>query len=99
MQGVESHEQALHAQAQHAQHGLTQHELAQRDPAHHSAQDMLSSRWANAPWATALTAYLSQLDAQYASQHTASKPVADSSRTPSPLAGVTPRTARQLMMP
>ncbi len=84
MQGVESHEQALHAQAQHAQHGLTQHELAQREPAHQSAQDMLSSRWANAPWATTLTAYLSQPDAQYASQHTASKPVADSSRTPLP---------------
>ena len=59
-----------------------QHGLAQRQPAHQSAQDMLSSRWANASWATALTAHLSQPGAQHASQHTAGKPVADSSRTP-----------------
>ncbi|KAL0044076.1 hypothetical protein WJX82_007512 [Trebouxia sp. C0006] len=58
------------------------HGLAQRQPAHQSAQDMLSSRWANASWATALTAHLSQPGAQHASQHTAGKPVADSSRTP-----------------
>jgi len=71
-----------------------QHGLAQRQPAHQSAQDMLSSRRAGAPWATALTAHLSQPDAQYASQHTASKPVFYSSRTPLPTGRGTPQNSK-----
>ena len=73
------HGLAQHEQAQHglAQHGQAEHGLAQREQAHQSAQDMLSSRWANAPWTDALSSYLPQPDAQY----TANKPVADSNRT------------------
>ena len=71
-----------------------QHGLAQREPAHQSAQDILSIRWADAPWATALTAHLSKPDAQYASQHTASKPVVDSSRTPVPPGRGAPRNSK-----
>jgi hypothetical protein len=70
-------EQAQHGLAQHepvqhglAQHGPAQHGLAQREQAHQFARDMLSSRWANAPWADALTAYLCRPDAQHASEHT-----------------------------
>ena len=70
-----------------------QHELAQRQPAHQSAQDMLSSKCANAPWATALTAHLSQPNTHYASEHTAGKPVADSSCTPLPPGRGTPHAS------
>ncbi len=55
---------------------------------------MLSSRWGNAPWATALSAHLSQPDAQYASQHTDGKPVADSSHTPPPPGRGTPQNSK-----
>lgn len=73
--GLAQHEQAQHGLAQHGQAELG---LAQHEQAHQSAQDMLSSRWANAPWADALSSYLPQPDAQY----TADKPDADSNGTP-----------------
>ncbi len=58
------------AQGKPAQREQAQHGLAQREQAHQFARDMLSSRWANAPWADALTAYLCRPDAQHASEHT-----------------------------